>query len=102
LYIFDGFDGPITAGGLSTFGCSAAFSDSSSFTGPVLASIDIIGAISVAKGAPSALSISFGTSVVPIGFGLRVKTLTLFAFSALEEVEAVIFLFHPCLQIVKQ
>jgi hypothetical protein len=46
---------------------------------------------------PSALSISFGTSAVPMGFGLRVKTLTLFGFDALEEVEPATFL-TPCLQ----
>jgi hypothetical protein len=51
------------------------------------------GAISVAEGAASAPSISFGTSTVPIGFGLRVKTLALFGFSALEEIEAATFIF---------
>jgi hypothetical protein len=91
--VLDGFDNPITARGLSTFGCSAAFSDSGSFTGPVLASIDITWAESVTEGAPSALSISFDTSTVPIGFGLCVKTLALFGFGALEEVEAATFLF---------
>jgi hypothetical protein len=47
----------------------------------------------VAEGAPSALSISFGTSAVLIGLGLHVKTLALFDFGALEEVEAATFLF---------
>jgi hypothetical protein len=88
----DSFDSPVTAGGLSTFGYSTGFSDSGSFVGPVLASIDIAGAVSVAEGTPSAFSISFNTSVVPIGFGLRVKTLALFGFGVLEEVEATTFL----------
>jgi hypothetical protein len=44
------------------------------------------GANSVTKGTALALSISFGTSVVPVGFDLRVRTLTLFGFGALEEV----------------
>jgi hypothetical protein len=48
--------------------------------------------------AVSALSICFGTSAFPIGFDLRVKTLALFGFGALEEVEATTFLFPPCLQ----
>jgi hypothetical protein len=47
----------------------------------------------VAEGAPSTLSISFDTSAVPIGFELCVKTLALFAFVALEEVEAATFFF---------
>jgi hypothetical protein len=89
IAVLDGFDIPIIARGLSTFGCSAAFYDSGSFTGPVLASINIARDVSVAEGAPSALSISFGTLAVPTGFGLFVKTLTLFGFGALEEVEAV-------------
>jgi hypothetical protein len=93
IAVLDGFDNPVTARGLNTFGCSAAFSDFGSFTGPVLDSINIAGVVSLAKGAPSALSISFGTSAVPIGFGLRVKTLALFGFDALEEVEAATFLF---------
>jgi hypothetical protein len=41
VVVLDGFDNPVTTRGLSTFGCSAAFSYSGSFTGPVLASIDI-------------------------------------------------------------
>jgi hypothetical protein len=93
VVVLDGLGSPVTAGGLSTFGCSVAFSDSGSLTGPVLASIDNTGVVSVGKGTTSALSISFGTSVVPIGFGLRVKTLAHFGFGALEEVEAAIFLF---------
>ena len=91
--MLDGFDSPITTGGLSTFRCSAAFSNSGSLIELALASIGIAGAVSMAKGTASALSISFGTSAVPIGFGLRVKTLALFGFGALEEVEAAIFLF---------
>jgi hypothetical protein len=74
VVVLDGFDSPVTAGGLSTFGCSAVFSDFSSFTGLVLASIDMVGAVSMAEGAASTLLISFGTSIVPIGFGLHVKT----------------------------
>jgi hypothetical protein len=50
--VLDGLDNLVTTRGLSTFGCSAAFSDSGSFTGPVLASIDIAGVLSVAEGAP--------------------------------------------------
>jgi hypothetical protein len=101
VVVLDGFSSPVTTGGLSTFGCSAIFSNSSSFTRPVLALIDMTGAVFVAEGAASALSISFGTSAlsisfgtsaVPIGFGLRVKTLSLFGFGALEEVEAATFL----------
>jgi hypothetical protein len=62
-------------------------------TEPTLASIDIEGVVSVANEAASALSISFDTSTILMGFGLRVKTLALFAFGALEEVEAATFLF---------
>jgi hypothetical protein len=91
--VLDGLGNPVTAGGLSTFGCSTAFSDSDSLTEPVLALTGIANAISVGKEVASALSISFGTSAVPIGLGLRVKTLALFGFGALEEVEATIFLF---------
>jgi hypothetical protein len=91
--VLDGLDSPVTAGVLSTFGYSGAFSDSGSLTKPVLASIDIAGAVSVAEGAPSALSISFSISAIPIGFSLRVKTLSLFGFGTLEEVEAATFLF---------
>jgi hypothetical protein len=76
----------------STFGCSVAFFDSGSLTGSALGSIGITEAVSVAKGASSTLSISLGTSVVPMGFGLRIKTLTFFAFGALEDVEAATFL----------
>jgi hypothetical protein len=86
--VLDGFGNPVTVGGLSTFGCSTTFYDSGSLTGPTLASIGIAGAVSVANGVASALSISISTSAVPIGFGLRVKTLALFAFCAVEEVEA--------------
>jgi hypothetical protein len=62
VVVLDGFGSPVMAGGLSTFGCSAAFSDSGSLTGPTLASIGIAGAISMANGAASALSISFDSS----------------------------------------
>ena len=79
-----------------------SFSDSGYFTGPVLASIDTTGVVSVAEVAASALSISFDTSVVPIGCGLRVRILTLFDFGALEEVEVAIFLLPPCLRTGKQ
>jgi hypothetical protein len=89
--VLNGFGSRITDGGLSTFGCSAVFSDPGSFTGSILASIDVEGAVFMAEGAASALSISFGTSVVLIGFSLRVKTLALFSFGALEEVEAATF-----------
>ena len=70
-----------------------SFSDSGYFTGPVLASIDTTGVVSVAEVAASALSISFDTSTVPIGFGQRVSTLAVFAFGTLEEVKAATFLF---------
>jgi hypothetical protein len=56
----------------------------------------------VAEGALSTLSISFGTSAVPIGFDLRVKTLALFGFGEPKEVEAATLLFPPCLQTGKQ
>jgi hypothetical protein len=102
VVVLDGFDNPVTVGGISTFGCSTAFSGSSSFIGPVLASIDIAGAVYMAEGATSTLSISFGTLAVPIGFGLHVRTLALFGFDALEEVEVATFLFPPCLRIRKQ
>jgi hypothetical protein len=46
-------------------------------------------------GAVSSFSSNFGTSAVPMGFGLLVKTLTFFAFDASEDVEATIFLFLP-------
>jgi hypothetical protein len=93
VVILDGFDTTVTSAGLSTFGCSTAFSNSGSLTGPALALIGIAEAVFVAKGAASAFSISFGTSVIPIGFGLRVKTSVLFGFDALEEVKATTFLF---------
>jgi hypothetical protein len=102
VIVLDGFGSPVTAAGLSTFGCSAAFPDSGSLAGSALASVDIAGAVSVAKRATSALSISLGTLAVPMGFGLGVKTLTLFALGTLEDVEAAIFLFPPCLQTGKQ
>jgi hypothetical protein len=101
VVVFDGFGSPVTGGGLSTFGCSAIFYDSSSLTEPTLASIDITGVVSVANEAASALSISFDTSAIPMDFGLRVKTLALFAFGALEDVEAATFLFPPCLWVGK-
>jgi hypothetical protein len=41
VVVLNGFDNPVTAGELSTFRYSTAFSDSGSFTRPVLASIDI-------------------------------------------------------------
>ena len=87
------FCSPIIGAGLSTFRCSTAFFDFGSLTGSALASIGITGAVFVAKRAAFALSISLGTSVVPMGIDLRVKTLTFFAFGALEDVEAAIFLF---------
>jgi hypothetical protein len=93
VVVLDGFDNPVTTGGLNTFVCSAAFFDSDSFTGPVIASIHISGVVSMAEGAASAYLISFSTSTVPIGFDLRVKTLDLFGCGALEEVEATTFLF---------
>ena len=96
--VADSFGSAVT----STFGCSVAFSDSGYLTGSALASIGITGAISVAGGVASALSISFDTSTVPMGFGLRVKTLTFLAFGALEDVEAATFLFPPCLRTGKQ
>jgi hypothetical protein len=102
VVVVDSFDSPVTARGLSTFGCSAIFSDSGSFTRFALASTDMAGAVSMAEGVASALSISFGTSVVPIGFGLRVNTLAIFGFDTLEEVEVATFLFPPCLQAGKQ
>jgi hypothetical protein len=80
----------------SIFGCSATFSNSGTLAGFAIAPIGIAEAVSVATGAIFALSISFGTSVVPIGFGLHVKTFTLFAFDAPEDVEATTFLFLPC------
>jgi hypothetical protein len=91
--VFVGLGSPVAAGGLSTFGCSTAIPDSGSLAGPVLASINIAGVVSVVKGAGSALSISFGTSAVPIGFDLRAKTSDLFGFGTLEEVEEATFLF---------
>ena len=84
VVVVDSFDSPVTVGGLSTFGCSAVFSDFNSFTEFALASVDMAGADSIAEGTTSALSISFGTSAVPIGFGLQVRILTLFGFGALE------------------
>jgi hypothetical protein len=98
----DSFDSPVTTGGLSTFGCSVVFSDSGSFTRFTLASVDMAGADSVPEGTTSTLSISFGTSVVPIGFGLRVRTLALFGFGAPEEVKVATFLFPPYLRAGKQ
>jgi hypothetical protein len=93
VLVLDGFDSSVTVGGLSTVGCSAAFSNSDSLTGFVLALIGNTGVVSMAEGATSTFSMSFDTSVVPKGFGLRVKTLALFDFGALEEVEATTFLF---------
>jgi hypothetical protein len=97
VVVVDSFGSPVIAEGLSIFGCSVVFSDSGSFTGSALASIDMARVDSVAKGAASALSISFGTSAIPIGFGLWVRTLALFGFDAPEEVKAAIFLFPPYL-----
>jgi hypothetical protein len=93
VVVLDGFDSPITTGGLSTFRCSAAFSNSGSLIELALASIGIAGAVSMANGTASVLSISFDTSTVPIGFGQRVSTLAVFAFGTLEEVKAATFLF---------
>jgi hypothetical protein len=50
VVVLDGFGIPATAAGLSTFGCSAAFSDSGTLTGSAPASISIAGAVSVPKG----------------------------------------------------
>jgi hypothetical protein len=52
VVVLDGLGNPVTSGGLSTFGCSAAYSDSGSLAGPVLASIGIAGAVFVGKGQP--------------------------------------------------
>jgi hypothetical protein len=93
VIVLDGFGSPVTAGGLNTFGCSTIFSDSNSLTRPVLASISIAVAVSVAKGTVSTLSISFGTSTVPTGFGLHVKTFVFFGLDMPEEVEAATFSF---------
>jgi hypothetical protein len=101
VVVVDSFNSLVTAGGLSNFGCSAIFSDSSSFTGFKLALVDMAGADSVLEGIDLALSISLGTSVVPIGFGLRVRTFALFGFGAPEEVEVATFLFPPCLRVGK-
>jgi hypothetical protein len=87
VVVVDSFDSPVTAGGLSTFCCYAVFSDSGSITGFTLALVDMAGADFVPEGTASTLSISFDTLAVPIGFGLHVKTLALFGFGALEEVE---------------
>jgi hypothetical protein len=100
--VVDSIDIPVIAGGLITFGYSAVFSDSGSFTGFTLASVDMAGADSIPEGAASALSVSFDTSVLPIGLSLRVRTLALFGFGALEEVEVASFLFPPCLRTRKQ
>jgi hypothetical protein len=53
-------------------------------------------AVSVARGVVSALSIHFGTSVVSMHLGLRVKTLIFFVFGAPVDVEAATFHFLPC------
>jgi hypothetical protein len=60
------------------------------------------GADSRLEGTALALSMNFDTSTIPIGFGLRVRILTLFDFGALEEVEVAIFLLPPCLRTGKQ
>jgi hypothetical protein len=101
VIVVDNFDNPVIAGGHNTFGCSAVFSDSGSFTGFTLASVDMAGADSVHEGTTSALSISFGTLIVPLGFGLCVRTLALFGFDAPEDVEVATFLFPPCLRVGK-
>jgi hypothetical protein len=100
--VVDSIDIPVIAGGLITFGYSVVFSDSGSFTGFTLASVDMAGADSIPEGAASALSVSFDTSVLPIGLSLRVRTLALFGFGAPEEVEVASFLFPPCLRTRKQ
>ena len=101
VVVVDSFDNRVTVGGLSTFGCSAIFSDSCTFTGFTLPSVDMVGADYVPEGPASALSISIGTTVVPIGFGLRVRTLAVFGFSAPEKVKVATFLFPPCLWVGK-
>jgi hypothetical protein len=55
VVVVDSFGSPVTAGGLSTFGCSAVLFDSDSFTGFALASVDMAGADSVAEGTASTL-----------------------------------------------
>jgi hypothetical protein len=95
VVVVDSYSSPVTTRWLSTFESSTVFFVSDSFTGFALASAGMEGADSGPKGIASALSISFGTTVIPISFGLRVRTLTLFGFGALEEVEGAIFLFPP-------
>jgi hypothetical protein len=48
IVVVDRFGSPVTAVGLSTFGCFAVFSDSGSFTGFALASAGMAGANSLA------------------------------------------------------
>jgi hypothetical protein len=101
--VADSFGNYVTVGQLSNFGCSSTVSfGPGSSTGPTLALIGITEATSMASGPASTLSISFGTSAVAIGFGLRVKTLALFSFGTIEEVEAAVFLFPPYFRIGKQ
>jgi hypothetical protein len=91
--VADSFGNSVTMGQLSNFGYSAVFFGPGSSTGPALASIAITEVAFVASRLASALLMSFGTSAVPIGFDLRVKTLALFGFGTVEEVEAAVFIF---------
>jgi hypothetical protein len=98
----DGFDSSVVIAGISTFGCSAAFSYFGSSAGSVWVSIGMIGLDYVAEGAVFAPSISLCTSTVSMHLGLCVKTFSFFAFDVLEDAEAAIFLFLPCFQTGKQ
>jgi hypothetical protein len=82
-------------------GCSDTFSatcsDSTNLTRSAMTSTGIAEVVSVTGvGVVSALSISFGTSVVLMHLGLCVKTLIFFVFGALADTEAATFLFLPC------
>jgi hypothetical protein len=89
----DGFGSFVVAVGLSTFSCSAAFSDFGSSAGSIRVSIGMIGPDSMAERAVSTPSISFSTSAVSMCLSLRVKTFTFFALDALEDAEAAISFF---------
>jgi hypothetical protein len=110
--VVDGFSNSAIIGGPNGFGCSyVVFLVSGSSTSLALALVDKKGIVSTTlasmAGTTSAFSKNFtssivGTAAVPTSLGLRVRTLALFDFDALEEVKVAIFLFPPCLRAGKQ
>jgi hypothetical protein len=80
------------------FGCSDIFSFAGSGS-LVRSGVAPVGTAGIARRVISTTSLSFGTSVVSMRLGRRIKTLTFFDLDALEDAEVAAFLFFPCFRV---